>query len=257
MVKSDDEEEKNIIINNLQGDVILIKVIIVEDDPMVRSINSKFLGKVEGFEIIGATGDYEEAQKLIKILNPNLVLIDVYLPTGDGINLLKWMRKEEIAADGIMITAERDIYAVQEALRYGAVDYLVKPFEFQRFKEALSNYRELCQKVKVGHRVEQDFIDTYLKGKKNEDIEEVKEKTSVLVKGINEITYNQIWNYIKEGSLESFVAEDLANTMGLARVTVRRYLEHMASEGSLTVDLEYGKVGRPTNIYRCKISKFR
>ncbi|MEG0771967.1 response regulator [Clostridium sp.] len=227
----------------------LIKVMIIEDDPMVRSINTKFLGKLEGFQLIGTAGDFNEAKELIKNLKPQLLLLDVYLPTGNGIDLLKWLRKEEPSTDVILITAERNIEAVQEAMRYGAVDYLVKPFELQRFKEALIDYKKVVEITKGHDKIEQNFIDEYLIGQKSGSSTKIISGTA-LCKGLNEITYNQIWEAINEGKFMSFTAEDLGSSIGMARVTVRRYLEFMVKQGKLKMDLEYGKIGRPTNVYK-------
>lgn len=216
---------------------------------MVRSINTKFLGKVEGFQLIGTAGDFNEAKELIKNLKPQLLLLDVYLPTGNGIDLLKWLRKEEPCTDVILITAERNIEAVQEAMRYGAVDYLVKPFELQRFKEALIDYKKVVEITKGHDKIEQKFIDEYLIGQKSGSSSKVFNGAN-LCKGLNEITYSQIWEAINEGKFMSFTAEDLGSSIGMARVTVRRYLEFMVKQGKLKMDLEYGKIGRPTNVYK-------
>ncbi len=72
---------------------------------------------------------------------PDLILLDVYLPKENGIDLLKWIRKQDIDIDIILITADKSIERIQEAFRGGVVDYLIKPFNFERFKESLIQFK--------------------------------------------------------------------------------------------------------------------
>ncbi|MDZ5016622.1 response regulator, partial [Clostridium perfringens] len=115
----------------------MIEVMIIEDDPMVRAINVKFLKRIEGFVLYKAVSNLTDAKKVISTKKPDLILLDVYLPKENGIDLLKWIRAQEIDIDIILITADKSIERIQEAFRYGVVDYLIKPFDFDRFKEAL------------------------------------------------------------------------------------------------------------------------
>ena len=117
-------------------------MLIVEDDPMVREINEKFLEKVEGFTLQGSVNSIEKAKEAILRDKPDLILLDVFFPQGKGTDLLKWIRSENLKCDVILITADRNTDTVEEAFRYGAVDYLVKPFVFTRFKEALLHYKD-------------------------------------------------------------------------------------------------------------------
>ncbi len=114
---------------------------IVEDDPMVREINSKFLKRVEGFVLYKAVSNLYDAKKFIAMKKPDLILLDVYLPKENGIDLLKWIRKQDIDIDIILITADKSIERIQEAFRGGVVDYLIKPFNFERFKESLIQFK--------------------------------------------------------------------------------------------------------------------
>jgi response regulator of citrate/malate metabolism len=120
----------------------LIKVMIVEDDPMVIEINSKFLKRVEGFTLLKAVSNLEDAKKIILLGKPDLILLDVYLPKENGIDFLKWIRAQEIKIDVILITADKSIERIQEAFRYGVVNYLIKPFSFEKFKEALLQFKD-------------------------------------------------------------------------------------------------------------------
>lgn len=229
----------------------MINTVIIEDDPMVREINCKFLSKIEGFNLIIATGSVSEAKAIIIEMPPQLILLDVFLPQGNGLELLKWLRKEEIKSDVILITAEKGIEAVQEAFRYGAVDYLIKPFTFERFKEALIQFRNRKESFNSFNEMEQEILDKFiLSGKADEGANE--NFQADLIKGLNTQTYDRIWSYIINWDGGLFTAEELAEKLGMARVTVRRYLEYMQKEGKLDIEIGYGRVGRPQHRYKVK-----
>ncbi len=217
---------------------------IVEDDPMVRQINSKFLKRVEGFNLYKAVGNLTDAEKIIMIRKPDLILLDVFLPKENGIDFLKWLRSEEIDVDVILITADKTIDRIQEAFRYGAVDYLIKPFSFERFKEALILFKERHYGFKKGDEIEQAALDKLISSTA------VVQEEEGLVKGLNKYTYKSIWEEIERRDAEYFTAEELSEKIKVARVTVRRYLEYMEKEGLLEKLVEYGKVGRPQHKFR-------
>lgn len=268
----------------------MTRVMIVEDDPMVREINRKFVHQIPDFHVCATAATLTEAKRLMQEEEPELILLDLYLPQGNGLDFLKWLRKEEIECDVILITADKNVETVSEALRYGAMDYLIKPFTFTRLKEALDQYRVRKEGFGGAREVEQDTLDQYIFAAKREEREEVKtpktvssvkEGTLILPKGLNQQTYDLLWEALAKraanlaeqaldtdeqgweeqsaagegGKAKSFTAEDIAEQVGLARVTVRRYLEYMVEEGRLVVQMEYGKVGRPTHVYKMVVEK--
>lgn len=216
---------------------------IIEDDPMVREINSKFLKRVEGFNLYKAVSNLDDAKQFISEKKPDVILLDVYLPNENGIDFLKWIRAEEIDIDIILITADKSIERVQEAFRGGAVDYLIKPFSFERFKESLIQFKGRYYKLKKGDVIEQSDLDKIISSSN------VYQSEDEFVKGLNRYTYKSIWDEIEKGNYEYYTAEHLAEKLGIARVTVRRYLEHMEKEKKLNKLVEYGKVGRPQYKY--------
>ena len=224
----------------------MIQVMIVEDDPMVREINSKFLKRVEGFVLYKAVSNLDEAKQYILENKPDLILLDVYLPKENGISLLKWIRGQELDIDIILITADKTMERIQEAFRYGVVDYLIKPFDFERFKEALLQFKGRYYKFKESELMEQKELDKLLS---NSDIASSQTEDE-FAKGVNKYTYKAIWDEIEKNSGKDFTAEELAEKLGIARVTVRRYLEYMEKENKVDKSVEYGKVGRPQHKYR-------
>lgn len=216
---------------------------IVEDDPMVREINSKFLKRIVGFVLYKSVSNLDDAKKFISIKKPDLILLDVYLPKENGIDLLKWIRDEAIDSDIILITADKSMARIQEALRYGVVDYLIKPFHFERFKEALIQFKDRYYELKKYEIMEQNDLDKFISGSN------VSHNEEDFTKGLNKFTYNAIWREIERSNHKDLTAEYLAVKLGIARVTVRRYLEYMEKENKIEKLVEYGKVGRPKHKY--------
>lgn len=225
----------------------IINVFIVEDDPMVKEINKRFLEKMGDFNVIDDASSIKEAKIKLRKCKADLLLLDVFLPDGKGIELLKWIRLEEINLDTILITADKCRESVDDAFKYGAVDYLIKPFKFERFKESLINYKNRFLELINVEDINQEYIDQYIL---NINVEEQEGKE--LCKGLNIKTYNKIIEFIKLKRNEKLTAEEIAKGSGLARVTARRYLEKMVEESKVEIYQEYGKIGRPTNYYKVK-----
>ena len=225
----------------------MIRVMILEDDPMVREINSRFLRKIPEFQLSKAASGILEAQDFISKNKVQLVLLDIYLPKENGIDFLKWLRKEEIKTDVILITADKTCNMIQEAFRYGAVDYLIKPFTFERFKESMANYKERYYNINKLDTLEQNVLDKYII---NTTYNENENSDINFEKGINKYTYKIIWSEVLKLANEYATAEEISEKSGLARVTVRKYLEYMEKEGKVIKIIEYGKIGRPLHKYR-------
>lgn len=222
----------------------MIEVLIIEDDPMVREINSKFLKKVEGFSLYKAVGNLADAKKCVLARKPDLILLDVFLPKENGIDFLKWLRSEEIAVDVILITADKTAGRVQEAFRYGAVDYLIKPFSFERFRDSLAQFKERHRELRKDAEIDQAALDKLISPSPAVQEEEG------LAKGLNKYTYKSILDEIEVRGNDYFTADELSEKLKIARVTVRRYLEYMEKEGLLEKLVEYGRVGRPQHKFR-------
>lgn len=220
-----------------------IKTVLVEDDPMVLHVNTQYIKDIGGYHIIGVAETSEDALRLIQKLKPDLVILDVYLPDQDGIITLQEIRNLNLPTDVILVTAARDAETVQNAFRFGAVDYIIKPFKRERLKSALDTYRLMKQKLSRKTALNQDEIDTLSGTKKIKPCEEL------LPKGLNELTLKQVVLYLlKQNTLLS--AEEVAEGVGIARVTARRYLEYLEKTGRVIIDVQYGSVGRPVNRYR-------
>lgn len=230
----------------------MIKVLIVEDDPMVREINERFLAKITGYSLVDSVSTLDRAKEVMKILEPDLVLLDVFFPQGKGVELLHWIRREGMRSDVIMITADRSVETVEEALRYGAVDYLIKPFKFKRFEETLTQYRLRKRNLTQSENVEQDMIDQLMMRDNGGAREEDEDHELIDTKGFSQLTYDKVCECIRSFGEQTFTAQLVAKKIGVSRITARRYLDYMEKEDKLEIELEYGKVGRPKNRYKVK-----
>ncbi len=227
----------------------MINVMIIEDDPMVRDINSKFLKKVDDFKLVKAASNLTEAMEFMNGNKVDLLLLDIYLPKENGIEFLKKLRKEGAEVDVILITADKTSIMIQEALRYGAVDYLIKPFTLERFKEALGKYKQMYNSFSNSNTIEQKTLDQYISGSSSSEKSNDEEDFE---KGINKYTYKIIWNEIENSRDNYKTAEEISASSGVARVTVRKYLDYMEKEDKVKKIIEYGKVGRPQHKYKIK-----
>lgn len=221
-----------------------MKILIVDDDPMVAHINLKFANKA-GYEDVDTAADIESAKERLKQGDIDLVLLDVYLPTGKGTEILKWIRQENLSTDAILITADRSSETVEESMNFGAVDYLIKPFDFDRFQLAMEKFERKRNGFVGKKSVEQDDIDSIF----FESVSRNDKVKDILEKGMSEKTYTAILNAIKAIDA-SVTAEDLGDKLGISRVSVRRYLEFMESRGILEMKPIYGKKGRPQHLFK-------
>ena len=221
-----------------------MKILIVDDDPMVAHINLKFANKA-GYEDVETAADIEGAKERLRQGDIDLVLLDVYLPTGKGTDILKWIRQENLNTDVILITADRSSDTVEESMNFGAVDYLIKPFDFDRFQLAMEKFERKRYGFVGKKSVEQEDIDSIFFESMNKN-DKVKD---MLEKGMSEKTYNAILNAIK--AMDAPVtAEELGDKLGISRVSVRRYLEFMEDKGILEMKPIYGKKGRPQHLFK-------
>ncbi|WP_207856863.1 response regulator [Lucifera butyrica] len=219
-----------------------IKVLIVEDDPMVAEINKKFTEAVKGFLVVGQARNGMEAMAQIPVKQPDLVILDIYMPQCDGMEVLQEIRKQDRPVDIIMITAADDTVTVSKALRQGVVAYITKPFKFERYKAVLEGYRHFKQTIMQKENLGQEEIDGLL------PVRMTREERD-MPKNIQAQTLQRISQYLLEQA-QSFSAEEVAAGVGMSRVTSRRYLEYMAEQGLAERELYYIAVGRPIHRFR-------
>lgn len=219
-----------------------LRVLIVEDDPVVGDINREFTERVEGFQVVGFARTVAAAVEAVQRLRPDLVLLDIYMPDGDGIDVLREIRHQGVDVDVIPITAARNSQVVRELMRHGAVGYIVKPFKFERFAAALQAYRRWRASLEGDSTMSQAEVDRLRR------VLAIPVQDD-LPKGLDHLTLEAITELLQRRG-EYLTAEEVAEQVGASRVTARRYLEYLAEIGQAEVKLTYGAVGRPVRRYQ-------
>ncbi|UOQ94897.1 response regulator [Halobacillus shinanisalinarum] len=228
----------------------MIKVLIVEDDPMVAEINKSYLRAVKGFECAGVAKNTTEAMEWIKKGEIELVLLDIFMPGNNGIDLLVDIRKEDQCVDAIVISAASDIQNIKSVLRLGVVDYLIKPFEFERFSSALKNYKNEYELISQQKVMVQDELDNQLLRQNK-----LMEQCESLPKGLTRETLQIVVENIIEGNKKPFTTAMLAEEIGVSRVSTRKYLKFLTEIEMVSVNLHYKKTGRPIHMYEVNYEK--
>ena len=219
-------------------------VLIVEDDPKIAEIHRHFTEKVAGFKVIGIAESLIDAEKMCELFEPDLILLDLYFPEGLGTEILWQVRASRQATDVILITAAKELEPLQEAMRGGVFDYILKPVMFNRFKEALERFREHRRKLQTEINLNQNDIDRLLHPYKDSRPGEPE-----LPKGIDRLTLKKVQKAFEPPHSDGLSAEELGDKIGTSRTTARRYLEYLTVGGQLSAELVYGEVGRPERRY--------
>ena len=219
-----------------------IEVVIVEDDPMVLELHRQYVFKTKGFTLVGEARDGSEGLKIISTLKPQLAILDIYMPETDGISILKKIRSLGINTDVILVTAAHNSEMIQLGTQYGAVDYIIKPFTYRRFKKALTDYLRYISKIKDKNNFTQEEIDGL------RAVKAARTDKDSLPKGLDEGTLNMVMTVVKKRK-GYFTAYEISGAMGISRVTARRYLNYLCENGLLKTIMSYGPIGRPIHKY--------
>lgn len=251
----------------------MYRIAIVEDDPMVAKIHEQFLASFEELKLMKILSKGKEAREWLMENEVDLIILDLFIPEINGLDLLLSLRQSKKDVDVIVVSAAKEKETIETAHRLGVYDYLIKPFSFERLAISLEVYLErkkLLTKEKV---LSQERLDSlFYPGKFNPSSKQqamsfeglLKETESDKIpslaeqiqgveetKGIQKETLHYIAEYLmllKEGKS----AGELAQNLELGRVTLRRYLEFLYEQGMVSMSIEYGSVGRPKYLYRWK-----
>ena len=222
-----------------------MNVLIVEDDPMVALINKRYLEQITGVKTFGPVMYEKEIISSLEENNIDLILMDVFLPEKSGIDILKSIREKNIFTDVIMITAANSTEEIKKAFAYGVVDYLVKPFEFERFKESINKYKAKKKLLLNDEILTQKDIDTLL-------VSNSLESQVKLPKGLNEKTLDRIIKFLNENSNKVWTLREIANEIKISNVTIKKYMDYLDSIGKIDSEMTFGNVGRPEYKYFVK-----
>lgn len=225
----------------------MLNILIVEDDPMVAQINQQFVKKIDDQTSVDIASNVKEAIKHIENKEIDLLLLDIYMPEENGLTFLKYIREQGYKIDAILITAATDVEEIQTAFRYGAVDYLIKPFDFERFQQSLLRYKKGLTFFNKTSSINQTDIDAEFLNKEIVD----RDSELKLPKGVTEATLQVIIDKMKYFEENEFSTDDISKRVNISRVSVRKYLKFLTDIEVLEESLNYG-IGRPINFYKIK-----
>lgn len=221
-----------------------IRTLIVEDDFRIAEIHRGFIERLPAFSVVGVAQTARDALLRADADRPDLVLLDIYLPDRSGLEVLRELHGTgRPPVDVIAITAANDVETLRSALQGGVVHYLVKPFQFNAFREKLESYAALRSRLGQVREVDQQEIDAVLATLRTGSA------SPTLPKGFSPATFALVARTLR-GIDDDLSAEEVAERTGVSRVTSRRYLDRLARSGLVQVTMRYGKTGRPEHRYR-------
>lgn len=224
----------------------MIRTLLVDDDALTLELHRDYLARLDGFVVAGeCSGARAALTALLERPGPaafDLVLLDMTMPDGSGLDVLRALRSRSAAVDVIAITGVRDAETVRQMAALGVFHYLVKPFPFAVFQERMEQYRAHRDQARsTDGEATQAEIDALL-GRSTGAIR--------LPKGLSAASLDRVTAEVRESGPLS--ASEAAARLGMSRVAVRRYLEHLAADGVIVKTARYGARGRPETEYGWK-----
>ncbi len=220
----------------------MIDVLVVDDDFRVAALHRAYVEHVDGFRVVGEAHSGSAALESVTRLQPDLVLLDIYLPDIPGLEVLRRLRATPAQrVDVIVVTAARDAASVEEALRNGSLYYLVKPFGPATLRERLAAYGQMRRRLASLAEASQAEVDEVYTALRTSAARE-------LPKGHSPQTLGTIVETLR-GAGRDLSAEEVAAEAGVSRATAQRYLSHLSRIGRVELVLRYGS-GRPEHRYR-------
>ena len=225
----------------------MYSVIIVEDDPMVASINRQYVELEPSFSVKQNFKSGQDALSWLSREEADLIILDYYMPLMTGKEFIDRLHSMGKAPSVIMVTSASDSAIVQDLLSRGVLDYLVKPFERSRFRQALSRFAQTRSCLDGSPELNQAEIDRLLSHMQPSSSSFQTE----LAKGLSETTLNLIRNFLQNRPGEFFSSEQIAEQVCLSRITIRRYVNYMLEMGEIMSSVDYQTGGRPSIKYTC------
>ncbi|MCZ2404741.1 response regulator [Paenarthrobacter sp. Z7-10] len=214
-----------------------LRVLIVDDDFHVARLHVAYVDAAPGFSALDPVGGGEAAVRAVRTHRPDLVLIDVYLPDSNGLDVLRGLD-----VDAFVLTAAADAESVRKAIRRGALAYLIKPFAADVLAERLRAYARYRRLLSGDAALDQEAVERALRQLHPGD-------STVRARSVTERAVLEAL----EGSQTQRTAAEVAAAVGISRATAQRYLSSLVEEGTVVVNLRYGTTGRPEHQYAARI----
>ncbi|GAA5207745.1 response regulator [Microbacterium kyungheense] len=209
-----------------------IRVLVIDDDFRVAGLHRDIAAARPGFTALDPVHSLGAARQAIRSHAPDLLLVDVFLPDGDGVDFVAGA-----AVDAFLLSAATDAATVHRALRAGALAYLTKPFEPRLLADRLDRYARMRNVLSTDRALGQEQIDRALS-----IMHGGAEPASVSRSATEQLILDGL------GDDEASAAE-IADRVGISRATAQRHLSALATRGQVEVRLRYGTTGRPEHRY--------
>ncbi|GAB0106700.1 response regulator [Nocardia sp. JMUB6875] len=217
-----------------------LSVLVVDDDFRVANLHAGIVAALPGFSVAATVNSLAAARAAIAGAQVDLALVDVYLPDGSGIELVR-----EVRFDAMMLTAATESETVRAALAAGALGYLVKPFDHAVLAARLAGYARY-RRILAAPEVTAGDVDAALAAL----------RPAVVASGTAAAGAVAAASPTKDLVLQAVQAADapmsaaqVSAAIGISRATAQRYLATLVGAGDLRMQLRYGSTGRPEQEY--------
>lgn len=207
------------------------RILAVDDDQDTR-FTLQAIGEVAGFEVVVA-GNGMQALEMLQTSTFDLIMVDYHMPSMNGLTLVKRIREREHDCPILILTVDESMELARRFLDAGATDFAIKPIRAA----------DLISRVKLHLKL--------LHLKQTDDSTHAANQWE-LPKGMTPVTLQIILAHMQTLPQSEALTEISAGT-GLAYQTVHRYLDYLVQNGHVQVEMNYGKIGRPTQKYRLRI----
>ena len=232
----------------------MYKVLIVEDDPMVAMINEQYVCKNKNFTVVSTCRNGQEALDFPtgeEGQDVDLVIMDVFMPLMNGVETLKKIRENKHKCEVIMVTAANDPATLEETMHLGVLDFLIKPFAYERFQIALEKFMTNEEAFRGANQtIDQSYVDSLISNSGAGSVTvAAHNQNDELPKGIQKKTLKLLLDYLD--SKNGWVSGDqISEDVGLSSVTVRHYMGYLGDIKKIKVEINYETGGRPSMLYR-------
>lgn len=213
-----------------------LSVLIVEDDFRVADMHAAIVDALPGFTVAGTANTLAAARKSGPV---DLALVDVYLPDGSGIDLVR-----ELHCDSIMLSAATEAETVRAAVAAGALGYLVKPFAPTDLAARMAGYARY-RKILAAGNLGPAEVDAALDALRPRI---AAQQSPVMAPSPTKDLVLQAL----AGATGPMSAAEVAAEIGVSRATAQRYLAALATNDEVKIGLRYGSTGRPEQEFVAK-----
>ena len=221
-----------------------LNILIVEDETPLAEMHAEFIRQNGGCRQIWLAGTLAQARAMTERFKPDLILLDNFLPDGQGIELMEEPAVKNPACSVIFITAASDMHTCSQAIRNGAFDYIIKPVSYKRLRNSLERFMQFVQTQRTFKIIDQDNVDALY------NLQSKQFSSEPSAKGIETNTLELVQALFIAQPAVAHAVEDVVEQVGISKTTARRYLEYCVATQFVRVEMLYGNIGHPRRLYR-------